>query len=98
MSEGPSTVSTMTGHTQEELTEDEVAMLALERTWWKSTGRKESAIRERFDISSTIYYQRLNALIDCPAALEHDPLLVRRLRRLREARARQRSAARLELG
>jgi hypothetical protein len=46
-------------------------------------------------MSSTRYYQVLNALIDRPEALEADPLLVRRLRRLRSARQRQRSARRL---
>ena len=44
---------------------------------------------------STRYYQVLNALIDRPEALAFDPLLVRRLRRLRAARQRARSARRL---
>lgn len=79
---------------------DELDGLALrtldfERGWWKYAGAKEAAIRERFDESSTRYYQRLNALIDTPAALAHNPMLVRRLRRLRAARARQRSVRRL---
>ena len=88
-------VTTMAADTTTALTENELAMLDLERMWWKSTGRKETAIRERFDRSSTHYYRDLNALIDRPEALAHDPLLVKRLRRLREARQRQRSAARL---
>jgi hypothetical protein len=70
-------------------------MLAFERQWWKYAGAKEQAVREKFDMSSTRYYQVLNALIDRPEALEHDPLLVRRLRRLRATRQRQRSARRL---
>lgn len=70
-------------------------MLDLERQWWKYAGAKEQAVRERFDMSSTRYYQVLNALIDRPEALVHDPLLVRRLRRLRATRQRQRSARRL---
>lgn len=70
-------------------------ILEFERAWWKYAGAKEAAIRERFAISSTRYYQVLNALIDTPEALEADPLLVRRLRRLRAARQRQRSARRL---
>ena len=52
-------------------------------------------MREAFNMSATRYYQVLNALIDKPEALEADPLLVRRLRRLRAARQRQRSARRL---
>ena len=46
-------------------------------------------------MSSTRYYQVLNSLIDNPAALAADPMLVKRLRRLRAARQRQRSARRL---
>ena len=70
-------------------------ILAFERQWWKYAGAKEQAVREKFDMSSTRYYQVLNALIDRPEALEADPLLVRRLRRLRASRQRQRSARRL---
>ena len=70
-------------------------ILAFERQWWKYAGAKEQAIRELFDMSSTRYYQVLNSLIDNPAALVADPMLVKRLRRLRAARQRQRSARRL---
>ena len=70
-------------------------ILEFERQWWKYSGAKETAVREKFDMSSTRYYQVLNALIDRPEALQADPLLVRRLRRLRAARQRQRSARRL---
>jgi Protein of unknown function (DUF3263) len=70
-------------------------ILDFERQWWKYAGAKETAVREKFDMSSTRYYQVLNALIDRPEAIEADPLLVRRLRRLRSARQRQRSARRL---
>ena len=77
------------------LSERDRDILEFERQWWKYAGAKESAVREKFDMSSTRYYQVLNALIDRPEALEADPLLVRRLRRLRAARQRQRSARRL---
>ena len=70
-------------------------ILEFERHWWKYAGAKEQAVREKFDMSSTRYYQVLNALIDRPEALEADPLLVRRLRRLRASRQRPRSARRL---
>jgi hypothetical protein len=70
-------------------------ILAFERQWWKYAGAKEQAIRELFDMSATRYYQVLNALIDTPAALAADPMLVKRLRRLRASRQRQRSARRL---
>ena len=77
------------------LTRREHDILAFERQWWKYAGAKEQAIRELFDMSATRYYQVLNALIDTPAALEADPMLVKRLRRLRASRQRQRSARRL---
>lgn len=70
-------------------------ILAFERQWWKYAGAKEQAIRELFDMSATRYYQVLNALIDDPAALAVDPMLVKRLRRLRTSRQRARSARRL---
>jgi Protein of unknown function (DUF3263) len=70
-------------------------ILSFERQWWKYAGAKEQAIRELFDMSATRYYQVLNALIDNPAALAADPMLVKRLRRLRATRQRQRSARRL---
>jgi hypothetical protein len=81
----------------QQLTDEQTAILDFERAWWKYAGAKEQAIRETFDCSSTRHYQRLNALIDLDAALAYDPLLVRRLRRLRDARARQRSARRLRV-
>src|SRR6195952_1283333 len=77
------------------LSERDRGILDFERQWWKFAGAKEAAVREKFDMSSTRYYQVLNALIDRPDALESDPLLVRRLRRLRPTRQRQRSARRL---
>jgi hypothetical protein len=77
------------------LTRRDREILAFERQWWKYAGAKEQAIRELFDMSTTRYYQVLNALIDTPAALAADPMLVKRLRRLRASRQRQRSARRL---
>ena len=70
-------------------------ILEFERQWWKYAGAKEQAIRELFDMSATRYYQIINALIDNPDALAFDPMLVKRLRRMRAARQRARSARRL---
>ena len=77
------------------LSQRERDILTFERQWWRYAGAKEQAIRELFGMSSTRYYQVLNALIDRPDALAHDPMLVKRLRRLRSTRQRQRSARRL---
>jgi Protein of unknown function (DUF3263) len=78
-----------------ELSARDTDILAFERQWWKFAGAKEQAIRDKFQMSATRYYQVLNALIDKPEALAQDPLLVKRLRRLRATRQRNRSAKRL---
>jgi hypothetical protein len=67
-------------------------MLLFERQWWRRAGAKETAIRDLFGVPPTRYYQVLNALVDRPEALATDPLLVRRLRRLRSARQQKRSS------
>ncbi|GGS10884.1 hypothetical protein GCM10010169_64340 [Micromonospora fulviviridis] len=72
------------------LTERELRILAFEQQWWKHAGAKEQAIRDTFGLSATRYYQLLNALLDQPAALAAEPVLVGRLRRLRSSRARNR--------
>ncbi|MHA6802136.1 DUF3263 domain-containing protein [Salinifilum ghardaiensis] len=66
-----------------ELSERDRSVLAFERQWWKRGGAKERAIRELFDLTPTQYYRLLNALVDHPAARRYDPMLLKRLRRLR---------------
>ncbi|MFF4606884.1 DUF3263 domain-containing protein [Streptomyces sp. NPDC001339] len=66
------------------------ALLALERRSWPAPGPKERAIREQLGISPTRYYQLLNALLDDPRALAHDPVTVNRLRRVRDDRRARR--------
>ena len=80
------------------LSEVEVEMLAFERGRFKYAGAREQAIRDRFGVSPLVYSETLRALVDSPAALAHDPVTVRRLQRLREARRAQRSAGRLAAG
>jgi hypothetical protein len=77
------------------LTERDRQILEFERQWWRYAGAKEQAIRELFDMSATRYYQILNTLIDSPDALAFDPMLVKRMRRMRATRQRARSARRL---
>ena len=77
------------------LSELEIKMLEFERTWWRHAGAKESSIKELFNLTPPAYYQLLNNLIDRPAALMAEPLLVKRLLRLREQRTSSRSSARL---
>ncbi|MDQ4037630.1 MAG: DUF3263 domain-containing protein [Actinomycetota bacterium] len=91
----PSEESAETGADTVGLARRDREILGFERQWWKYAGAKEQAIRELFDMSATRYYQVLNGLIDRPEALAFDPMLVKRLRRLRASRQRQRSARRL---
>ena len=76
------------------LSERDRAVLGFERQWWKYSGAKEAAIRELFDMSATRYYQLINSLIDTPEAMEFDPMMVKRLRRMRSSRQASRSANR----
>ncbi|MCU1365723.1 MAG: hypothetical protein JWL72_3652 [Ilumatobacteraceae bacterium] len=73
-----------------ELTERERALLDFEGGWWTLDEAKDSLIRARFACSLDEYYQELNRLLDVPAALDHDPLVVRRLIRLRDRKRRAR--------
>ena len=77
------------------LSELEIKMLDFERQWWRYAGAKESAIKELFDLTPPAYYQMLNNLIDREDALLAEPILVKRLRRLRESRTANRSSTRL---
>jgi hypothetical protein len=72
------------------LTEREERILAFEQQWWRHAGAKEQAIRDTFGLSATRYYQLLNGLLDNPAALAAEPVLIGRLRRLRSSRTRNR--------
>lgn len=74
------------------LTDLETRILDFERNWWRFAGAKESAIKDLFDLTAARYYQLLNDLIDRDDALAASPMLVKRLRRLREARMQARSA------
>lgn len=67
-------------------------ILDFERQWWRHVGAKEDAIRSQFALTPARYYQVLNAVIDLPAAVQYDPMLVRRLLRARDARTSARSS------
>lgn len=86
-----SAVTTPTSHVST-LSDLEVRILEFERSWWRYAGAKESAIKELFDLSAPRYYQLLNDLVDREDALLASPMLVKRLRRLRQARTSARSA------
>lgn len=77
------------------LSEFEVKMLEFERSWWRHAGVKESSIKELFNLTPPAYYQLLNNLIDREEALMAEPILVKRLRRLRDSRTEARSSTKL---
>ena len=70
----------------------DIEVLEFERAWSARPGAKASAIRAQFEVAPARYYQMLSAILDSPAALRHDPLLVRRLQRVRDARAAARAS------
>ncbi|WBU37852.1 DUF3263 domain-containing protein [Homoserinibacter sp. YIM 151385] len=78
----------------EGLDERAIALLDFERRWVERRGAKEAAVRAELGLTAPRYYQLLYALIDTPAALAHDPMLVRRLQRIREARTQARAVRR----
>ena len=77
------------------LSELEIKLLEFERNWWRHAGSKESAIKELFNLTPPAYYQLLNNLIDRQEALMAQPILVKRLRRIRETRTMTTSSSKL---
>ena len=86
----PSSDSVATG-----LSELEIKLLEFENNWWRHAGSKESAVKELFNLTPPAYYQLLNNLIDRQEALMAQPILVKRLRRIRDARTTARSSSKL---
>ena len=72
------------------LSDLEVRILEFERQWWRYAGAKDVGIKQEFNLSAREYYELLNNLIDRQDALAAAPLLIKRLRRLREARLAKR--------
>lgn len=70
------------------LSERARAMLTFEATWFTLDQDRHDAIRATFQCSPEEYTLELNQLIDQPAALAADPLVVRRLLRARDRRRR----------
>jgi hypothetical protein len=74
------------------LSEPDVGILTLERHWWARAGNKEQAIGTLLEMTPMACWRRVNRLLEDPAALAHDPMLVHRLRRLRDVRRESRGA------
>ncbi|NGN93345.1 DUF3263 domain-containing protein [Nocardioides sp. KC13] len=73
------------------LSENEKRLLDFERSWWSAGIGRDEAVREQLGMSAADYHRAVNDLIDKPEALDYDGVLVRRLRRQRDARRTQRS-------
>lgn len=77
-----------------ELTELHREILEFERDWVAYAGTKDEVVRERFGLTPTDYHRLLNRIIDLPEAEDHEPRVVRRLRRRRSVRHEERAARR----
>ena len=76
------------------LTEREKDILEFEQSWWSLSIPREQAVRDRFQLTETEYVEVLEMLIATEAALEAEPLLVRRLRRMKDRRRQEHVARR----
>ncbi|HPT96006.1 MAG TPA: DUF3263 domain-containing protein [Microbacteriaceae bacterium] len=72
------------------------AILDFERGWQQHVGAKEEAIRAELGLTPTRYYQLLGRVIDNGDALAYDPMLVKRLRRMRDVREAARRSRGIE--
>lgn len=70
------------------LSDRDRALLEFEARWARHAGAKEEAIRDQLGLSPSRYYQLLGRLIDTAEAQAHDPMLVKRLRRMRDQHRR----------
>lgn len=70
-------------------------VLEFAASWWRRPGSREQAIADRFGWTPTAYFRRLNQLLDEPAAAAAYPVVVGRLRRVRELGVVRRRGMRL---
>ena len=78
----------------QELSQRDRAILDFEQSWWESATPRDQAVREQFQLTESEYAEVLNQLVASEAALLAEPLLIRRLRRLRDRRRQQHIARR----
>lgn len=94
MTEAPHSPEPAADRSGDQLGDTEKKLLDFERSWWSHGTDRDAAVREQLGLSPTEYHRALNDLIDRPAALAYDGVLVRRLLRQRDARRTQRSSGR----
>lgn len=68
------------------MTDDDRAILTFAALTFRHAGSRDAAIREQLGLTPTAFYARLLRIIDTAEALEADPVLVHRLRRMRDRR------------
>jgi hypothetical protein len=68
------------------LSEKDIRILDFEAGWWHFPEPKDRAIRDYLGMSSTRYYQALRRLVDDDEAERRYPLVIKRLRRMKEER------------
>ena len=70
------------------LSDDEREVLRFEAEHPHTGAAKNEAIRSQLRLTPVRYYQKLSRLADSVEALQFDPMLVHRLRRIREYQQR----------
>jgi hypothetical protein len=78
----------------QQLSQRDRAILDFEQSWWESATPRDQAVREQFQLTESEYADVLNQLIASETALLAEPLLIRRLRRLRDRRRQEHIARR----
>lgn len=68
------------------MTPTDAELLDFEASWPLPGAAKDSTVVAVLGMPPTLYHQRLGALLDDPKALAYNPLLIKRLRRLRATR------------
>jgi hypothetical protein len=68
------------------LSAEEAAVLEFESSWWLQPGPKDEAIEFILGLTAAGYYEALLTLAERPEAMRHDPLTVKRVLSMIEAR------------
>lgn len=75
------------------LSDRDRTILDFEARWGRHGAAKEEAVRTELALTPARYYQLLGRLVDDADALAHAPMLVHRLRRMRQTSAAAASLA-----
>lgn len=73
------------------------AVLDLAARTYRHEGAREQAAHDELGMTAARFWQRVNHLCDDPGAYAAEPVLIKRLRRIRNTRQADRTVRRLEL-